>query len=97
MTTVRDIPNVVGAGREKRSDTVHQFRERARRENVPPGGIDRELAAKNPPCRAGNEDQAASESPEEFHALLSWMDLASWMVLKPSSRWMAATGCDALH
>jgi hypothetical protein len=52
---------------------------------------------KNPPDRAGDEDQTAREYREEFHALLSWMELASWMVIAPSSRCNAATGCDALH
>jgi len=50
------------------------------------------LLAKNPPDRAGDEDQAAAESRDEFHALLSLMELASWIALGADSQFKAATG-----
>jgi len=50
------------------------------------------LLTKDPPDRACNEDQAAAECREEFHALLSEMEVASWIALVPDSRFNAATG-----
>jgi hypothetical protein len=56
--------------------------------------LDASLAslAKNPPDRTCNQDQAAAECREEFHALLSLMELASWIALGPESQFKAATG-----
>src|SRR3989344_2138096 len=55
------------------------------------------LFAKDPPGRACDEDQAACECREEFHDLLSRMELASWIVFGAASLCRAATGLDALH
>lgn len=50
------------------------------------------LFAKNPPDRACDQDQAAAECRDEFHALLSVMEVASWIALGPDSRFNAAIG-----
>jgi hypothetical protein len=50
------------------------------------------LLTKDPPDRTCNENQAAAECREEFHALLSEMEVASWIALEPGSRFNAATG-----
>jgi len=51
-------------------------------------GAAHQLFMKDPPGRAQYQDQTAAKRAEEFHALLSKMDVASWI---------AATGCEALH
>eukprot|EP00812_Abedinium_dasypus_P009952 NODE_3604_length_765_cov_24.397183.p1 GENE.NODE_3604_length_765_cov_24.397183~~NODE_3604_length_765_cov_24.397183.p1 ORF type:complete len:174 (-),score=6.41 NODE_3604_length_765_cov_24.397183:227-748(-) len=55
------------------------------------------LLAKDPPGRTSDQDQAAADCRDEFHALLSLMELASWIALGPDSQLNAATGCEALH
>lgn len=55
------------------------------------------LLAKDPPDRTRYQDQAAAECRDEFHALLSLMELASWIALGPDSQFKAATGWEALH
>ena len=55
------------------------------------------LAAEDPPEREGDQDQAAEYSGEEFHALLSVMEVASWTGRTVASLRKAATGRDALH
>ena len=59
---------------------------------VPDAGNRWLLLTKNPPGRAGDDDQADAECREEFHALLSVMALASWIELGSVSRLSAATG-----
>lgn len=95
MTTFRESPRAEG-GAEKRSDTIIHWSASAF------GGARcsrtaTKLLAKDPPDRAGDKDQTAAEGREEFHALLSLMELASWIAAGPVSRWSAAIGCEALH
>lgn len=95
MTALRERPRTEGGGEEKRSDTINYgvpaLWKGARVQR------NRRLLTKNPPDRAGDEDQAAAECREEFHALLSVMELASWIDLGSDSRLSAATGWEALH
>src|SRR5688500_14056844 len=95
MTALRERPRTEGGGEEKRSDTINYgvpaLAKGARLQR------NRRLLTKNPPDRAGDEDQAAAECREEFHALLSVMELASWIDLGSDSRLSAATGWEALH
>ena len=95
MTALRDRPRTEGGDEEKRSDTINYgvpaLAKGARVQR------NRQLLTKNPPDRAGDEDQAAAECREEFHALLSVMELASWIDLGSDSRLSAATGWEALH
>jgi len=100
MTTLRERPKTEGGG-AKRSDTInHSNAGTAKRCpdcSKTATKTPQALLAKDPPDRARDEDQAAAECRDEFHALLSLMELASWIALGPESQFNAATGCEALH
>src|SRR5690349_2203127 len=98
MIALRERPRTEGGG-AKRSDTINQF-ECGHAWNVPrlqQNRYDYYLLTKDPPDGACDKNQAAAERREEFHALLSEMEVASWIALVPDSRFNAATGCEALH
>ena len=84
MTTLRERPRAEDGG-EKRSDTINHWNSSTG--SRCPLQLNRYvLLAKDPPDGAGDEYQTAAEGREEFHALLSLMELASWIAVGPVSQ-----------